>query len=56
MKDKTQLKPCPFCGGQARLNGSYYFDVECTECGIRTAPSSSDAEVIKLWNTRTKEE
>ena len=42
-----QLKPCPFCGGEATLEGdgddsiSYHVGrawVECLECGASTPP------------------
>lgn len=39
----VELKPCPFCGGEARIKpGRMYYDscvqVRCLECGCETKP------------------
>lgn len=64
----TELKPCPFCGGQAKknsnnVNGGYgcnytEFYVSCTSCRAR-GPSLNDyygqkdfSMVEDLWNNR----
>lgn len=64
MKD-YQLKPCPFCGGEAKLvkrklktgfypsGGTYY--VHCTKCLVATQPRKNYEFVINLWNDRYKE-
>ena len=37
---KNELKPCPFCGGEASLRDEpdryYKYTVYCTKCGIGT--------------------
>ena len=59
---ETELKPCPFCGGEARLQRKvvgYY--VICKKCGCRTpyyqyqyAPIEvKKQEAIEAWNRRT---
>lgn len=60
------LKPCPFCGGEANLirrklrtghypsGGTYY--VHCKKCLITTQPRRKIEVVIELWNKRVKDE
>ena len=50
-----ELKPCPFCGGEAVINillGNYC--VTCTECNgsIFPAAGMTEEEAIEAWNTR----
>lgn len=56
-----ELKPCPFCGGEARAfrcEESGTFDVQCQQCGAipfigsRTSEKKTMADVIAAWNTR----
>ena len=42
-----QLKPCPFCGGEAEIKEDGY-TIECQECYI----TRSGLDVIPNWNTR----
>lgn len=64
-KKLDKIKPCPFCGGEARLlhgseglTGTRTSFVKCGECGCRTsafavdARYSSDERVIEIWNKR----
>lgn len=56
------LKPCPFCGGEAKLikrkvrtsfymgGGTYY--VHCKNCLITTQPRNNKEIVITTWNNR----
>lgn len=53
-----ELKPCPFCGGEAEewevstysIDSSYDM-FGCRSCGIGF-DTGKDAENVKLWNTR----
>lgn len=66
-KEDNQLKPCPFCGGKAKLAkqtvsmwflqfDSYY--VVCNTCGARSRISVEVAEekdkAIEAWNMRVE--
>ena len=50
-----ELKPCPFCGGEAKINlfcGSYC--ATCTICmgGVSPFPRSTKEETAEEWNRR----
>jgi len=61
----TKLKPCPFCGGKAKLVSDYFFsmgrhasEVTCTECHAwgptsKTYPVEiQQQKAIAAWNRR----
>lgn len=54
-----RLKPCPFCGGEAKLNdGGISTYVACTVCDNRTfeyyhSVGDSASSAISAWNYRT---
>ena len=57
----TDLKPCPFCGGQAELfKGKFgFWHVKCggrPECSVLplTNSASTEAEAIAAWNSRAE--
>ena len=57
----AELKPCPFCGGEADCNnagflknGKPMWAVECVNCGMVTAFFYTDSEAIEAWNKRTE--
>lgn len=53
----TELKPCPFCGGEAAfITGTR--TIKCTDCGgafICTNPLTTVMEVAEAWNRRADE-
>lgn len=63
----AELKPCPFCGGQAKIYVNGGVRVICNNCSCQT-PILRDVEystgvgdtavsrVIKKWNKRANED
>ena len=57
MKD-VELKPCPFCGADARVNrvpynGRTHYYVECSNgCVEQIFPFMTEEEAIEEWNRR----
>ena len=56
-----QLKKCPFCGGEARMQKKFFnvesvalmrFQVACMECGANNDWYTDKGYAIKAWNTR----
>jgi Lar family restriction alleviation protein len=54
----NELKPCPFCGGEAemdtieRYDGANIFFVKCTTCQMTMPLKSAYSEAIAAWNRR----
>ena len=61
------LKPCPFCGGEARLKKHHRFKdtwyIQCKDCGVRTTnepeidnniPDFTRKSLINQWNRRVE--
>lgn len=56
----VELKPCPFCGGKARLFAGNGVRVLCTKCGATTRilvdseriETNAVEDVIEAWNMR----
>ena len=63
MDETGKLKPCPFCGGEAKVETIRLLDngdawrVYCPKCGATSAASKWDVvNAIIAWNMRTKPE
>lgn len=54
----SELKRCPFCGGEAKIDCYLYFDefddwfIRCTSCFCRTRTFKTKKSAILTWNTR----
>ena len=54
----SELKPCPFCGGEAHVmaqhwdDGSHVWWVECRACGAEGKRCDDGLEAIDAWNMR----
>lgn len=55
---KTELKPCPFCGSEAKLFSAYdgTWTVQCTKCGCGTLHYTDEITAPIVWNRRVGEE
>ena len=55
--DHAYLKPCPFCGGEAKLlhpcDGVHL--VQCTCCGCGTTYTRTEIGAVRMWNRRVGE-
>jgi Lar family restriction alleviation protein len=50
----TELRKCPFCGGEAETY-SYYFNewyIGCRECSCDLGVFDTKEEAIEAWNKR----
>lgn len=59
LEDEEELKPCPFCGAEARIvdldDDQYmYYQVCCTKCKCKMDAHIGKHNAIAAWNRRTK--
>lgn len=50
-----ELKPCPFCGGEAQVHkngGNLFFRILCFTCWTSTGNYHTKKEAIEAWNIR----
>lgn len=53
MSDTSDLRPCPFCGGSAILEGqALAWTVTCENCGMQTAVRNKPEQATADWNSR----
>jgi restriction alleviation protein, Lar family len=60
----NELKPCPFCGGKAKLHKAKInfiyeenaYSVYCENCQATVRYSNNENQVIYEWNRRVSEE
>lgn len=57
MNNDIKLKPCPFCGGKAIVDGcdDTLWIVICKECNASIGYKETEQEAIDAWNTRKGE-
>lgn len=48
----STLKPCPFCGGEAKVMDYWPFGVYCTRCAAKV-PGFDGKDSIDAWNRRS---
>lgn len=54
----AELKPCPFCGGEAELFTIYLYGkvksygIACKKCEMQSGTLKTKQSVIKRWNKR----
>ncbi|MBQ9784280.1 MAG: Lar family restriction alleviation protein [Clostridia bacterium] len=50
-----EIKPCPFCGGEAELYSGGIKYVLCKECLATSCDFKTEAEAIEAWNRRAND-
>lgn len=50
IKKMEKLKPCPYCGREARIHDVFFPYVECTGCGYQTDAYPSVEDAVHNWN------
>ena len=53
--NKTELKKCPFCGGEAGITTKETDQltyIRCSNCGVATPLYYAKVKAIEAWNTR----
>ena len=53
----SELKPCPFCGGEAEPNvlntrREKYYSIWCKKCDAGITHYHTEEEALKFWNQR----
>lgn len=53
--EEIKLKPCPFCGGKAKIVKTYTIWVKCINCHASANCHSTKKEAAAAWNRRMEE-
>ena len=54
---EIKLKPCPFCGGEAKIVKSYYtIWAKCICCGAKSRCEENEEKAAEAWNRRAGSE
>lgn len=65
VKEKVDLKPCPFCGGKAFITGLFVpvdddeinvYEVGCENCDITFQQSWQYDSIVEQWNMRCNDD
>ncbi len=57
IRKPLHLSPCPFCGGEAKVQeySDGLFFITCAPCTIFTRYDTDEDELIAIWNNRVEE-
>lgn len=60
-QDAIPLKPCPFCGGKAKIIQDdklrrCFYKVQCEKCNVENSFNDDRSMVVEKWNRRTNNE
>lgn len=56
----NELKPCPFCAGEAKVSadllvGESVYEAYCDDCFASVGFHSTEGEAVAAWNRRTQQ-
>jgi len=56
VEPEPELKPCPFCGGEAHveISKSFYRKVRCDNCGAGTQKWIDTEFAVEAWDRRVE--
>lgn len=61
VREEVDLKPCPFCGGEAYITGVFVpkyddeinaYEVGCEKCGVAFSSAWEYRDIVDKWNGR----
>lgn len=50
--EMTDLKPCPFCGGEVKIEGGAHKSIFCIRCRTFDFYDADTERMARKWNTR----